>query len=92
MLDLDFYAIIKMVNYIRAQVQDGISNPDTSDPSLWSDDKYMKPTLEDDALLFNLDELLSPDEQAAEDGKVREYPDPEAEGAGQKVLAERALK
>jgi len=52
----------------------------------------MKPTLEDDALLFNLDELLSMDERDAEGGEVREYLDPQTEGVGQKVLAARALR
>ena len=80
------------MNYIRAQVQTGSLPPDTTDPSAWADEKWMKPTLEDDALLFNLDEILTTDERTAEVGDVREYPDPQVEGAGQKVLAERALK
>jgi hypothetical protein len=54
---LDFYSSIKLVNYIRAEVKAGKERPDVSDPSLWADDKYLQSTLEDDALLFGLDEL-----------------------------------
>lgn len=55
--ELDFYASIKLVNYIRAEVKAGKERPDVSDPASWADDKYLQPTLEDDALLFGLDEL-----------------------------------
>lgn len=55
--ELDFYSSIKLVNYIRAEVKAGKEKPDVSDPTLWADDKYLQPTLEDDALLFGLDEL-----------------------------------
>lgn len=61
--------MIKLVNYIRAQVQQGSSNPDVSDPANWQDDKFMQPVLENDALLFGLDELdamdAGPNDQAS---------------------------
>jgi hypothetical protein len=56
-LDLDFYQSIKLVNYIRSEVLAGKQTPDVSTAAAWSDDKYLQPTLEDDALLFNLDEI-----------------------------------
>jgi len=56
-LDLDFYATIKLVNYIRSEVLSGHSAPDVSNPEAWADDKYLQPALTDDALLFSLDEL-----------------------------------
>jgi hypothetical protein len=65
---LDFYASIKLVNYIRSEVLAGKDKPDVEDPAAWADDKFLQPTLEDDALLFSLDELdeslLSDEEEA----------------------------
>jgi hypothetical protein len=55
--DLDFYATIKLVNYIRSEVLSGHATPDVSKPEAWADDKYLQPALADDALLFSLDEL-----------------------------------
>jgi hypothetical protein len=67
--DLDFYASIKLVNYIRSEVLAGKDKPNVSDPAAWVDDKFLQPTLADDALLFSLDELddspLSDEEVAA---------------------------
>lgn len=64
------------MNYIRAEVKAGKERPDVSDPALWADEKYLQPTLEDDALLFGLDELddtLDEDEtdaKAGDEGKA----------------------
>ncbi|KAL2069731.1 hypothetical protein VTL71DRAFT_14410 [Oculimacula yallundae] len=56
-LGLDFYGNIKLVNYIRSQVHSGQKvSPDVSKAD-FEDDKFLKPVLEDDALLFSLDEL-----------------------------------
>ena len=56
-LGLDFYGNVKLVNFIRSQVHSG--NPVSSDVSRadFDDEKFLKPVLEDDALLFSLDEL-----------------------------------
>jgi protein arginine N-methyltransferase 3 len=56
-LGLDFYGNIKLVNFIRSQVHSG--NPVSSDISTadFDDEKFLKSVLEDDALLFSLDEL-----------------------------------
>ncbi|KAL1960891.1 hypothetical protein VTO42DRAFT_5874 [Malbranchea cinnamomea] len=56
-LDLDFFGTIKLVNYIRSEVKAGNSKPDVSSKSLFEDEKYMIPVLEDDALLYSLDEV-----------------------------------
>ena len=56
-LGLDFYGNIKLVNYIRSCVQEGekvVSNISRKD---LDNDNYLKPVLENDALLFSLDEL-----------------------------------
>lgn len=70
-LDLDFYSSMKLVNYIRAQVQQDDAKPDVSDAKAWADDKYLQPTLEDDALLFSLDDIDErpvPEEEQTEAG------------------------
>lgn len=58
--NLDFYSTIKLINYIRLQVRNGSipDVPDLADSALWADDKYLQPAMEEDALLFSLDELI----------------------------------
>ncbi|KFY26342.1 hypothetical protein V493_04156 [Pseudogymnoascus sp. VKM F-4281 (FW-2241)] len=68
---LDFYGTIKLVNYIRTVVRDGQTTlPDVARAD-FEDDKFMMPVLQDDALLFNLDDLppasKQSDEPAADD-------------------------
>lgn len=57
-LGLDFYGSIKLVNFIRSQVHSGnkVSAANISREA-FHDEKYLKPVLEDDALLFSLDDL-----------------------------------
>lgn len=54
---LEFYELIKLVNYIRSEVKAQNTKPDVSSKEKFSDDKYLQPVLEDDALLFSIDEL-----------------------------------
>ncbi|KAL4897222.1 S-adenosyl-L-methionine-dependent methyltransferase [Aspergillus ambiguus] len=56
-LDLDFLDTIKLVNYIRSQVKEGNTSPDVSSKDKFADDVYLKPVLEDDALLYSLDDI-----------------------------------
>lgn len=56
-LSLDFYALIKLVNFIRSEVKGGSSVPATISKSDFEDDKYLQPVLEEDQLLFSLDDL-----------------------------------
>lgn len=55
--DLDFLDNIKLVNYIRTEVKNGNNTPDVSSKTKFEDDVYLKPVLEDDALLYSLDDL-----------------------------------
>lgn len=41
-------------------MQKGNQSPDISSIARFEDEKYLKPVLEDDALLFTLDEILQP--------------------------------
>lgn len=56
-LGLDFYGSIKLVNFIRSQVHSGNLVTSKIPREEFDDEKYLKPVLEDDALLFSLDEL-----------------------------------
>lgn len=70
-LNLDFYGNIKLVNYIRSQVHSGSSvSSESVKKEDFEDEKFLKPVLEDDAVLFNLDEL--PDVEGVPDGKGTE--------------------
>jgi len=55
---LDFFGGIKLVNYIRAEAQGGNKKPEITSTSVFEDEKYMQPVIEDDALLFSLDDVL----------------------------------
>ncbi len=63
-LELDFYGNIKFVNYIRSQVHSGLQVTSDVKKADFEDDKYLKPILEDDAVLFNLDDLSDVAEDA----------------------------
>ncbi|KAI9486739.1 MAG: hypothetical protein EXX96DRAFT_516992 [Benjaminiella poitrasii] len=62
-LHLDFYQCIRMINYIRKQVQ---NNSDfnannvksfTGKENFWTDDAYLQPTMPDDSLLFTFEDM-----------------------------------
>lgn len=50
--------MIKLVNYVRSSAKSGNKRPDVSSKSLFEDEEYLKPVLEDDALLFSLDDVF----------------------------------
>ncbi|RDW86817.1 protein arginine methyltransferase RmtB [Aspergillus mulundensis] len=68
-LDLDFLDTIKLVNYIRTSVKDGNMSPDVSTKDKFQDDIYLKPVLEDDALLYSLDDIE--DEESDKAGETQ---------------------
>jgi protein arginine N-methyltransferase 3 len=71
----DELTVIKLVNYLRAEAKKGTSPEDLVIPDLAgsASDTYLQPTLEDDALLFELGDLM-PDS----DTKVVDYDEFEA--------------
>ncbi|KAH0562364.1 hypothetical protein GP486_002944 [Trichoglossum hirsutum] len=69
-LGLDFYGLVKLVNYIRSEVKAGNTSPDVTSDAFLEDDKYLYPVLEDDALLFSLDDL--PDDRTLKDETDKE--------------------
>jgi protein arginine N-methyltransferase 3 len=58
--EADELTIIKLINFLRAEVQKGASPQNIIIPTLTgsASDKYLQPTLEDDALLFELGDLM----------------------------------
>ncbi|MCJ1381647.1 hypothetical protein MMC17_004758 [Xylographa soralifera] len=56
-LGLDFLESVKLVNYIRAEVLRGTTILEITSKQIFEDDKYLQPVLEDDALLYSLDDL-----------------------------------
>ena len=62
---MDFIGTIKLINYIRTQVKSGNTSPDVSSKEKFDDDAYMKPALEDDALLYSLDDIEDDEAEAA---------------------------
>lgn len=73
--DLDFYATMKLINYIRTEVLEGKQNPNVQDPASWADDRFLQPALQDDALLFTIDDVIdAPAEEAEQDPKMSAAP------------------
>ena len=81
-LHLDFYGAIKLVNFVRQRVQQGLSLPDQISLQDIDDEQYLKPTLENDALLFTLDEVLEADQEETQS-------DPNSADASAKELLAR---
>jgi protein arginine N-methyltransferase 3 len=57
-LQLDFLGAIKLVNFIRLQLKSNIALPTEISLGDIEDDCYLKPVLENDAVIYSLDEVL----------------------------------
>lgn len=64
--DLDFLEIVKLVNYTRKEAKQGARAIIIPSRSVFEDDHYLLPVVEDDALLFNLDEVIQSPETTTE--------------------------
>lgn len=53
--------LVKLVNYIRSNVEAGNVKPDVSTKSVFEDDQYLQPVLADDALLYSIEDALEPE-------------------------------
>ncbi|KAM3547622.1 hypothetical protein MY1884_009501 [Beauveria asiatica] len=58
-LELEFHEAIKLINFIRARTKKKQNLPTAISTLDFFDDEYLKPVLENDALLFSLDEILN---------------------------------
>lgn len=52
--------MIKMINYVRSEVHQGNETPNLSSKAAFEDERYLKPFLDEDALLFSLDDIIGP--------------------------------
>jgi protein arginine N-methyltransferase 3 len=75
-LDLDFHGAVKLVNYVRERVKQGSSLPEEISFGDFDHDRYLQPVLENDALIFSLDDVLENIENA---GAVAENKDVQAD-------------
>lgn len=55
---LETFGMIKLINFVRSQVLQGLLHPDLSSGKFLEGDAYLRPALEEDALLYSLDDLL----------------------------------
>jgi protein arginine N-methyltransferase 3 len=57
-LKLDFHGAVKLINFIRKSGQDEQPLPENISSHHLEDDVYLKPVLENDALIFSLEDVL----------------------------------
>ena len=57
--------MIKMINYIRSEAQKGNEAPDLSSSEAFQEERFLKPFLEQDPLLYSLDDIVGSFEQSA---------------------------
>lgn len=67
----DFYDGVKLVNFIRTQTHNGQPVSSNISREDFADDKFLKPVLEDDALIINLDDLPETSTQVGELGSIK---------------------
>ncbi|KAK3068676.1 hypothetical protein LTR53_013563 [Teratosphaeriaceae sp. CCFEE 6253] len=94
--NLDFIATVQLVNFVRRSVLDGASAGDLGGekPEVFQQDEYLQPVLDDDALLYSIDELAGPNDP--DDPLAKEVEQDAGggagEGSGHKEAARRALQ
>jgi predicted RNA methylase len=87
-LQLDFHGAVKLVNYVRSQVKEKQTLPKEISRSDFEDDRYLQPVLENDALLFTLDEILEDEEAVAAATGAGEAPSTELSSRNRELEAE----
>ncbi|KAJ4307093.1 Ribosomal protein arginine N-methyltransferase rmt3 [Collariella sp. IMI 366227] len=78
-LELDFHGSVKLINLVRQSAKEGTPLPKEITAEHLADDKLFIPVLDDDALIFCLDELPA---QGEEKGKTAEAPAAASNGEG----------
>lgn len=71
--------MIKLVNFIRSEVQWGNMTPDLSSKAAFEDDRYLQPVLEDDAVLYSIDDVV---------GDIDNMKSPAINGSGNGLTSE----
>lgn len=77
-LGLEFHDAVKLINFIRTRTLEKQSLPRAISVQDFADDKYLKPVLENDALLFSLDEILTQDPGNIDNASSEQTSSPEA--------------
>ncbi|KAL8942929.1 MAG: hypothetical protein Q9211_001179 [Gyalolechia sp. 1 TL-2023] len=55
--------MIKLINYVRSQANQGLFAPNLAPKDFLDGDEYLKPVMEDDALLYSIDDIFDYCEQ-----------------------------
>lgn len=66
-LQLDFHGAVKLVNFIRERVRQAQPLPVEISAADFEDEAYLRPVLDNDALIFSLDEILEAEEDSGAD-------------------------
>lgn len=66
---MDFYGTIKLVNYIRFETK-ASRIPEFKSKAFLGDERFLQPVLEDDALLFGLDDIAGEEEETGGKGSA----------------------
>lgn len=61
-LQLDFLGAVKLVNFIRDCTKRGVSLPKEVSHTDIEDERFLQPVLENDALIFSLDDVIEADQ------------------------------
>ncbi|CAK7197770.1 Ribosomal protein arginine N-methyltransferase rmt3 [Sporothrix eucalyptigena] len=64
-LGLDFYGSVKLINFIRQHVHKGSALPAEITAADFASDEFLRPVLDDDALILALDSLPEPQQQTS---------------------------
>lgn len=83
---LDFYQTIRMINFIRSEVKNGKASAEiikavTSESDWLKDERFLKPVMEDDSLLFSFDDDDDESENEDDDEKKDGTPNLQLENA-----------
>jgi len=92
---LDYLGLVKLVNYVRSQARRGIQSNhlEIDDESVFQDDQYLLPVLEDDALLYSLEDIAeSEDPNGQPPGQPMSDASPEVKAESRIVELEEQLK
>ncbi|KAL9638234.1 MAG: hypothetical protein Q9164_001685 [Protoblastenia rupestris] len=72
-LKLELLEMVKLVNYIRSETREGRRSLDVSTKAIFEDDCYLQPVLDDDPLLYSLEDVIAndgPSSEVSDDGGV----------------------
>ena len=73
LIELELLEMVKLVNYIRSETREGRRSLDVSTKAIFEDDSYLKPVLDDDPLLYSLEDAIAndgPSPKVLDDGGV----------------------